>query len=103
MPEQGTWRISTAYDYVNELDAPDLAWEFLRRNPEYQHDYSQLKGKDPGEGKAESALSNKWGLSFRGEPRPPSPGCKTRLDASSRPVDADPSAASEVGCACASG
>jgi hypothetical protein len=29
----------TAYDYVFTLCPSDLAWEFLRRNPQYQRDY----------------------------------------------------------------
>jgi hypothetical protein len=29
----------TAYDYVLALCPSDLAWEFLRRNPDYQRDY----------------------------------------------------------------
>jgi hypothetical protein len=28
-----------AYDYVIDLCPSDLAWEFLRRNPDYQRDY----------------------------------------------------------------
>ena len=28
-----------AYDYVLMLSCSDLAWEFLRRNPDYQCDY----------------------------------------------------------------
>jgi hypothetical protein len=98
MPEQGTWRISTAYDYVNDLDAPDLAWEFLRRNPEYQQDYKRLRGRGFDDEKAELALSNKWGLSFRGRPRPSRNGRKTLLDAGDRSVDADPAGAADVGC-----
>lgn len=103
MPEQGTWRISTAYDYVNELDPADLAWEFLRRNPEYQHDYKRLKGAGLDQDKTEAALSNKWGLSFRGRPRAASNGRKTRVDATGRSVDADPAAASDLDRTCASG
>ncbi len=98
MPEHGKWRISTAYDYVNDLDAPDFAWEFLRRNPEYQQDYKRLRDRGPDDEKAEIALSNKWGLSFRGRPRPSGDGCKTRLDPGDRSVDADPAGAPDVDC-----
>src|ERR1700743_2258655 len=87
MPGQGTWRISTAYDYINELDAPDLAWEFLRRNPEYQHDYAQLKSDGLNDDEAAAALSNKWGLSFRGGPRPASPRREHRMDSEGRSLD----------------
>lgn len=104
MPEQGTWRISTAYDYVNELDPPDLAWEFLRRNPEYRQDYQRLKDGGLEEDKVEVVLSNKWGLSFRGRSQPPGNGCKASMDANGRSVDADPTDAPDLDCAsCTSG
>ncbi|MBX9934197.1 MAG: hypothetical protein K2Y56_22205 [Methylobacterium sp.] len=100
MPEQGTWRISTAYDYVNELDAPDLAWEFLRRNPEYQQDYTRLKRRGLGEDQAAAALSAKWGLSFRGRPQPSGPQRERGLDADCRSLDADPAGAPDMHCTC---
>lgn len=90
MPEQGKWRISTAYDYIEELDAPDLAWEFLRRNPEYRLDYERLHGASFDESKVDAALSNKWGLSFRSGPQSRSKRCMPRLDTPGRSVDADP-------------
>jgi len=103
MPEQGTWRISTAYDYVNELDAPDLAWEFLRRNPEYQQDYKRLKNAGLDDDKTEASLSNKWGLSFRGRPRSSGTGCKARVDAAGRSMDAGPVGAPDLDRACPGG
>jgi len=101
MPEQGTWRISAAYDYVNELDAPDLAWEFLRRNPEYRQDYNRLKQRGLAEDQAAAALSAKWGLSFRGRPRTSGTQRERSLVADSRSLDADPAAAPDLGCTCA--
>jgi hypothetical protein len=103
MPEQGRWRISTAYDYVNELDAPDLAWEFLRRNPEYRQDYARLKQRGLDEDQAAAALSAKWGLSFRSRPRPPGPERQRGLDAESRSLDADPAGAPDLDCTRAGG
>jgi len=29
------------YDYVLTLSEPELAWEFLRRNPDYRRDYHE--------------------------------------------------------------
>ncbi len=100
MPEQGTWRISAAYDYVSDLDTPDLAWEFLRRNPEYQQDYKRLKEHGLDEDKARAALGDKWGLSFRCRPRPPGYGCKASVDADCRSLDIDPTVAPPVHCPC---
>jgi hypothetical protein len=34
------WRASAAYLYVLGLDRASLAWEYLRRNPDYQRDWS---------------------------------------------------------------
>jgi type IV secretory pathway VirD2 relaxase len=36
MPQE--WRFEAAYTYLNDL-TPELAWEFLRRNPEYHRHY----------------------------------------------------------------
>lgn len=33
------WHPSAAYLYVLHLDGPSLAWEYLRRNPDYRHDW----------------------------------------------------------------
>lgn len=34
------WKSSAAYLYVLRLDALSLAWEYLRRNPQYQQDWA---------------------------------------------------------------
>jgi len=94
MPEQGTWRNATAYDYVNELDPEDLAWEFLRRNAEYKLDYLNLERT--GEAQSASFFSAKWGLSFRGRSRGPRSRRERHLDADSRSLDADPAVHPEL-------
>ena len=35
------WRDPSCYGYIAELTFPQLAWEFLRRNPEYQRDWKR--------------------------------------------------------------
>ena len=65
MPPASNWRSSASYMYVIELDPAELAWEFLRRNPDYQRDYRAIvdtteRGVDPAE-----ALARRWGLPFR--------------------------------------
>ena len=42
-PDPSQWRSSISYDYFDDLGVPDLAWECLRRNVDYQHDYSKAK------------------------------------------------------------
>lgn len=57
------WRNPEAYDYLDGLAAPDLAWEFLRRNPDYRRDYAALTvGDDDPE--AAAAFRARWGLLF---------------------------------------
>ncbi|WP_373456241.1 transcriptional regulator domain-containing protein [Rhizobium sp. L1K21] len=66
MADHSNWRHSKAYDYVEQLDPAQLAWEFLRRNPDYQKDYDKIP-----EQKRETAsddLSEQWGLRFPGLP-----------------------------------
>ena len=58
------WRSPAAYDYAKTLEAPGLAWEFLRRNPEYRAD-CQAKAGDAGGADARAAV---WGLRFPGGP-----------------------------------
>jgi len=36
-----SWQSPAAYLYVLRLDGPSLAWEYLRRNPEYRADWTQ--------------------------------------------------------------
>jgi hypothetical protein len=52
------WQASAAYLYVLHLDAPGVAWEFLRRNPAYREDWQRV-GHD-------TLDASHWGLSFRG-------------------------------------
>lgn len=58
------WKSSPDYAYTEDLVAPDLAWEWLRRNDDYQHDYMQNQTRQaPPETLAER-LRRQWGLEF---------------------------------------
>src|SRR5580658_9066733 len=63
------WRSPNAGDALRDLDRAGLAWEFLRRNPEYREDYRRaLERVAIGaltEEAAMAAISRRWGLSFR--------------------------------------
>ena len=63
MPKHSDWRSAAAYDYVNDLDPAELAWEFLRRNPDYQREYRKVLRLG-----GEEALAEQWGLRFRDRP-----------------------------------
>src|SRR3546814_20387864 len=56
MTENTAWQPSAAYLYVLHLDAPRLAWEYLRRNPAYRAQW-------PHHGTVAGAAQH-WGLSF---------------------------------------
>lgn len=65
MPVASDWRSSAKYEYLNQLDKAELAWEFLRRNPDYQRDYrTTIRRKPDDEGETE-ASPQRWGLRFR--------------------------------------
>lgn len=54
------WRPSAAYIYTLHLDGPALAWEYLRRNHDYQNDWQQ---------RATSSSAQCWGLRYFEDPR----------------------------------
>ena len=69
MPRTTDWRSQDAVDALLELDRAGLAWEFLRRNPDYREDFRQtLQRVATGEISEEAAMtefSRRWGVSFR--------------------------------------
>jgi hypothetical protein len=69
-PDRSNWRDQAAYDYLNDLAAPELGWECLRRNPEYQHDYAELAGGPPERADLRDQVGRRWGLCFPDPARP---------------------------------
>ena len=59
-PDTSQWRDPQAYAFVTGATADEIAWEFLRRNPQYQRDFAAS-----GSVKAMHALRKRWGLQFR--------------------------------------
>jgi hypothetical protein len=67
------WRSPAAYAYLSNLSTADLAFEFLRRNPEYRADFQRASEKDALGGGAEAprlSLARRWGLAFPGRSQP---------------------------------
>ena len=65
------WRSAAAYDYASDLDAPDFAWEALRRHPDYRRDYERAQEEEALGPPAEvSSLARRWGLTFSGGSAP---------------------------------
>ena len=61
------WHGGGAYDAAEALSPDALAWEFLRRNPNYRADYAQFITETAAgaEAEAEGRRFGRWGLSFR--------------------------------------
>lgn len=56
-----SWRAGAAYLYALQLDGPSLAWEYLRRNPEYRYDWYS-EPRDP------TRFITRWGLELPEDP-----------------------------------
>lgn len=63
------WRSSSTYDFVDSLVAPDLAWEWLRRNADYQRDYAEMEHPAADAQRLTDLVRRKWGLQFPCAPR----------------------------------
>ena len=80
MPRTRDWRSPESADVPKDLDRAGVAWEFLRRDPEYREHYASVGQRmDSGAISQETALSelsDRWGCMFIRDP--------------SLPADADP-------------
>jgi hypothetical protein len=72
MPRTRDWRSPEAADVLKDLDRSRVAWEFLRRDPEYrQHYASVVQRMDSGAISHETGLtelSDRWGCMFIRDP-----------------------------------
>src|SRR3546814_5933352 len=71
MPDEESWRSESAYTYIDQLNAEELAWEFLRRNPEYRAGYHELLSAGHMTWEAATNFASRWGLRFRRRPEIP--------------------------------
>lgn len=60
------WRSQSTYDYVDTLTAPDIGWEWLRRNEDYQSSYTALSQAEHSAPVLTEGAARKWGLRFPG-------------------------------------
>ena len=58
------WKSEEAYENFKKAEAVDIAWEWLRRDRNYQRDYQSLLGEQPSRD-VTGAFRRQWGLSFR--------------------------------------
>jgi len=59
-PSAAHWYPTAAYLYALHLDGPALAWEYLRRNPDYQRDWLRRRGRPDA--------AYRWGLRLLEDP-----------------------------------
>lgn len=69
MVAQANWRNAETYQYLEDLNSAELAWEFLRRNFDYQQ---EVADSNPLNDRAVAALNAHWGLRFPDSPEPAS-------------------------------
>lgn len=62
------WRSASEYAYAETLSAPDLAWEWLRRNVDYQRDYVGAHRRKESPHDLTRIVRQSWGLRFPGRP-----------------------------------
>jgi len=58
------WRSEEAYANFNNAESMDIAWEWLRRDANYQSDYQSLENAQRLSDTTET-FRQQWGLSFR--------------------------------------
>jgi|SRR5581483_5375448 len=62
------WRSASAYEELRPLDAPAFAYQFLRRNPEFNADHARMiraSRKRPLQPAELEDFSRRWGVRFR--------------------------------------
>ena len=85
-PDLSQWQSNATYSYIDHLDVADIAWEWLRRNQEYQNDfarYIRMEGVEAQSAQA-SSMAERWGVRFPGPSKPDGPYSVRILDARGR-------------------
>ena len=63
------WRSPAAYRHAKHIAAAGFAWEYLRRNDEYRHDFQTIALTGKPIGRELEAFAQRWGLRFPKRPR----------------------------------
>ena len=64
VPDASGWRSSALYLHVDGLAASDIAWEWLRRNETYDHDFDAYSRNKENPQSLTSKIRQHWGLRF---------------------------------------
>lgn len=64
------WRSEERYSGLSGASPSDLAWEFLRRNPDYQRDFESVGSRRAFSAEPGTKVDpiRRWGLTFSGRP-----------------------------------
>ena len=88
-PDASTWRSSAQYDHLDELTASDLAWEWLRRNDDYDADFEASIADHGDPQPLTERIRQRWGLRFPRKTRsfcPTATGGVVAAERSRRPL-----------------
>ncbi len=58
------WRSPAAYRHTKNIPAAGFAWEYLRRNDEYRHDFQTIALTERPNARELEAFAHRWGLRF---------------------------------------
>jgi hypothetical protein len=75
---QADWRAPGAYEDLRSLDAPGFAWEYLRRNADFQQHRRKLERAARRGVLIQAAVdefTRRWGVRFRKRHRDNQPRC----------------------------
>ena len=64
VPDASGWRSSALYLHVDGLAASDIAWEWLRRNEAYDHDFDAYSRNKADPQSLTDRIRQRWGLRF---------------------------------------
>lgn len=88
-PDTSRWRERSSYDYFDKLATEGLAWECLRRDTPYQHQYQALLSIQEDTKPLPLKDQRRWGLRFPGSPESVRIGTNRFLVAGGRSDRAD--------------
>lgn len=81
-PDLSKWQSNASYNYVDQLSIAGIAWEWLRRNQEYQRDFARYLRTAGAQARTAQAsgMAERWGLRFPGPSKPDKPDTVDILD-----------------------
>ncbi|MFE3838749.1 transcriptional regulator domain-containing protein [Pseudogemmobacter sonorensis] len=63
------WRSPAAYGHAKHIPAAGFAWEYLRRNDDYRHEFQTIALTGGPPDRDLEAFADRWGLRFPMRPR----------------------------------